>query len=494
VVERLLARGYEVPLVYATELPGLVEQLEALVPGVEVALSFALHGAVPPRGTRARFGPPRASDVEALSPWEAVTLQMMDRRNYDGKPVQELRAIYLRYVSLWRGLIEAHRPQAVLFHGTPHQGHDFVLYQLCRKDGIQTIMAERTYLNECLFLRRHLQESVCPPAAEVAAARCAADDQPLAGELNASSYDALNRDFNDLRSIRRELAWWRLAAFFVNPRSWPAFAGRIVNSIHGLSQRRPRRVVFRWQEARGRLRIRRGLAHYYRLAAAPDLNQPYVYFPLHYQPERTTVPDGGRFSDQLLVAEVLAAGLPAGWKLYVKEHPRQFRRGVSWSKVRSVEFYDRLAAQPGLQLVPLEHSSHELIARSRAVATVTGTSGWEAVQGGKPALVFGFPWYLHAPGVHAVRDAAPCRELLSQLAAGEHAVDRGLVRAYARLVRSRYGFRACFSDTLLRMSPLRLAESAEAFAAAYDRALRTGERAAPLTFEEPVPQAAGQER
>jgi len=51
---------------------------------------------------------------------------------------------------------------------------------------------------------------------------------------------------------------------------------------------------------------------------------------------------------------------------------------------------------------------------------VTGTAGWEAIVRGTPALVFGDPWYKHAPGcfstktrdalqsaLHAIHENAP---------------------------------------------------------------------------------------
>ena len=34
----------------------------------------------------------------------------------------------------------------------------------------------------------------------------------------------------------------------------------------------------------------------------------------------------------------------------------------------------------------------KLIDKCKAVATITGTSGWEALIRGKPVLHFGYPW------------------------------------------------------------------------------------------------------
>jgi capsule polysaccharide export protein KpsC/LpsZ len=49
--------------------------------------------------------------------------------------------------------------------------------------------------------------------------------------------------------------------------------------------------------------------------------------------------------------------------------------------------------------VPSYTSTHDLLDRSKFVAAVTGTVGWEAIRQGKLALIFGHPWYLSLPGV-----------------------------------------------------------------------------------------------
>ena len=68
--------------------------------------------------------------------------------------------------------------------------------------------------------------------------------------------------------------------------------------------------------------------------------------------------------------------------------------------MRDPSFFKRLFAIPAVRYLPIEVPTLELIAKSRAVATVTGTAGWEALQMGKPVLCFGFAWYRAFPGVY----------------------------------------------------------------------------------------------
>lgn len=125
-----------------------------------------------------------------------------------------------------------------------------------------------------------------------------------------------------------------------------------------------------------------------------NLELPYVYFPLHLQPEKTTSTWGGVFTDQLLAIERLSSMLPQGWLIYVKENPKQtfFMRG-KW-------FYKRVKAINNVVMVPSNFDTYSLLKNCQFTATITGTVGWEAITGGKAVLVFGWGvWYKSFPGV-----------------------------------------------------------------------------------------------
>lgn len=124
-----------------------------------------------------------------------------------------------------------------------------------------------------------------------------------------------------------------------------------------------------------------------------DFNQKYVYFGLHLQPEATTSFFGGKYDDQLLAIENLACMLPDDWKIYVKENPKQ------QDMYRGKSFYERLHLIDKAVLVPMETDTYDLIEHSQFVASITGTMIYEAVCGGKPALMFGHIWYDRLPGV-----------------------------------------------------------------------------------------------
>ena len=162
------------------------------------------------------------------------------------------------------------------------------------------------------------------------------------------------------------------------------------------------------------------------------MDLPFVYVPLHYQPEATTCPDGGVvFSDQREVIDVLSAALPEGWNLYVKEHVTQFVAGLQGDMSRDLSFYSDIDYHRNVRLVPVEYNSFRLIDASKAVATVTGTAGWEAMVRGTPALVFGYPWYRGCDGAFHVPSYELCKRALEVIRDG-YQVDHERVRLWLR--------------------------------------------------------------
>ena len=127
--------------------------------------------------------------------------------------------------------------------------------------------------------------------------------------------------------------------------------------------------------------------------------------------------------------EILSYSLPKGWIIYLKEHPKQrMVRGYNYFASRYRGYYKRIAKLKNVQLVPIETNTFELTKKSQAVATVTGTTGWEAVLRSKPVLIFGYPWYRDCPGLFRVDSPQSCKEVFNKIKNGLHANEQDVIR------------------------------------------------------------------
>lgn len=125
---------------------------------------------------------------------------------------------------------------------------------------------------------------------------------------------------------------------------------------------------------------------------SPSLDGKFIYFPLHYTPEISTLVYGYRYENQFDLVRNIAAYLPTGYQLMVKEHTSMLGR-------RPYSFYKSLETLYNVRFVPPQVSTFDLISKSRGVAVITGTAGWEAFAKGKPVIAFGDVFFRHFPNV-----------------------------------------------------------------------------------------------
>ena len=123
---------------------------------------------------------------------------------------------------------------------------------------------------------------------------------------------------------------------------------------------------------------------------ADEIGQrPFIYYPLHVDPESSTMHLAPQHTNQFAVIEAYAKQKPMHMDLIIKEHPNMIGN-------RPAGFYKKLLALPGVYMVDPRYPSTELIKKSSLVATITGTVTWEAVLLGKPVISNGVSPYTKA--------------------------------------------------------------------------------------------------
>ena len=153
-----------------------------------------------------------------------------------------------------------------------------------------------------------------------------------------------------------------------------------------------------------------------------NINHPYVYFPLHYEPERTTNPDGKRFHDQFSALLELRNIIPNNINIIVKEHPSQILVADRASRGRSPLFYNLIKNVEGVKLAPIFYNSIQLMLKSKFVATITGSVALEASVLGIKTLTFGQTWYKGLPNTYSWKKNISYESIISQEIEGKEAI------------------------------------------------------------------------
>ncbi len=138
--------------------------------------------------------------------------------------------------------------------------------------------------------------------------------------------------------------------------------------------------------------------------------EPFVYLPLHVADDHKLVGHFPQWVDQAALVERVAAALPAGLVLAVKEHPLSHGRNT-------LAVLRRIAEPERVRLVHPRTSSHELLRVAEGVVVLGSTVGLEALLYEQPVLTLGRPFYAGYGLTLDVDSAADLREALSGLRA-----------------------------------------------------------------------------
>lgn len=145
-----------------------------------------------------------------------------------------------------------------------------------------------------------------------------------------------------------------------------------------------------------------------------DLPEKFVVLFFHYQPERTTVPAGWGWAQQLGVAEVIARCLPDGVHLVLKEHPATFYRQCS-PFVRWPHFYEQALSNDNVLWCDTTVDNFALLDRAKAVASVGGTVLQESLFRGVPCIRFGVRMGEEVFGEHRFTDMKSLNQFFTRI-------------------------------------------------------------------------------
>lgn len=157
------------------------------------------------------------------------------------------------------------------------------------------------------------------------------------------------------------------------------------------------------------------------------IEKPFLFYPLHVDPEASTMVISPYQTNQFAVLEAIAKAKAINHILIVKEHLTMIGR-------RPKGFYDRINALPGVYMVDPNEPSFNFINNAQAVITLTGTAGLEAVLLQKPAIFLGnFIYKFIEKGFVLTNDLSQLTEILTNLNNIKPADDTILIKLLAAI-------------------------------------------------------------
>ena len=332
-------------------------------------------------------------------------LKMMDRLDLYGTFNRLDREIIFNKLTIWiLKRIEQSKPDALVFSETPHSHTYYLIYEVCLYLNLEIIKFNTWLPVPLLFIQdmktdaRQIKGNFSSTLSEQFKEDIINSVKCLANLKSKDSYE-----LPAMKIQRFESQWKSMIIYFIQAgllagikEYW--FQTRMFFNSHYYPIN-PYKIGFFGRARNKWLRRKNLIKEFNKNSEAIDLRSNYVYFALHFEPERTTNPDGGVFHDQAIAISKLRDLVPDNIDIFVKEHPTHFYRADRGSRGRSPIYYDFLSNINGVKLVPQNISSLSLIENSIFNATITGSVCYESAIMGKQSLIFGDSWFNGCPNV-----------------------------------------------------------------------------------------------
>lgn len=355
---------------------------------------------------------------------ENLYLSITDRISFYPKTVRFRKELYYELLLYWKTFLAQKKIKTIVYPRVPHLGYGNIVYQLAKKLKINTVIVRETLLeNKSLISNDYLSYKQVP---KKSLSRLSFNQlKEKLGEkwLNIvfGESDLSKINYFDNLAVKTQ----NQKSLFTN-----LFNKKTIRSLFSLVHFPFSRIfasytflekpVYWWKHywlMSVYYRNSKKLLNLYRsISSSEKFNKKYIYFALHYQPERTTLPEAGVFENQLLAIDITAKSIPKGWLVYIKEHPNQFARSdLRLMDFRSERFYKKIQQYPNIRFLPLYSNVQTIIKNSQSVVTMTGSTGWEALQLGKPVITFTpAAWYSGCRSVFIATSQKEFRKALSQ--------------------------------------------------------------------------------
>lgn len=365
---------------------------------------------------------------------ELQAIKMMDRVDMDLRSFNfmERQRHFRNMIKMWMAAINIVKPDLVISTAIPHRLYDYVLFWLCKEKDIPFLMMVHTQFERRFFLikndfftiqdkfekdwkiyenlkRDELLNTIPKDIVE--------RFEKVKLDYNSAAPSYMEKEEKKKKQLDSKLYLIQTGLKKLFTDYTPYLLGQSADTTIIGRSAYGKRTNKKYEESEGNIyqnifsllksfNYLKKLKNYYdSLTTQPDFKEPYVIVFLHYQPEATTCPGGDIFVDQRLCVESLLRQIPKDWKVYVKEHPHQFLKKRIGHTSRMKDMYDDLVNCPRVKLIPTEIDTFTLIENSKAVSTITGTVGWEAIVRRKPVIAYGLCWYENfTRGVLRIKD------------------------------------------------------------------------------------------
>lgn len=399
--------------------------------------------------------------LDSMSRFESIILAQLQRTTRGDFSYSTLQSVYLNHLRYFNDLLINSKADVFVFFNVPHEGYDYIAYCLCQIKGIKILMPiyspfpgyyfsksiEQPLLDVNKILHDYKEEYKEKDVAEITL-------KPYLQEILDEYF--LSKEVTPFYMKKKVSVWKKIAGILLLVKK------SIISAFDGSLIKKSKIYISRYIKAKKRYKK---IARFIKKCSLKNIDYkiPYIYVPLHFQPEMTSNPLGYRYENQLLVIQMLSKFVGKEMIIYVKEHPAQ-----KLSDYRTLRFYEEIAKLCNVKIVPTTTSTADLLNNSVAIATLTGTVAWEAMYKFKPVLMFGEYIYKFAPNVFCIKNNDDCVAAIKELS--RFTMTQKDIKIYLQML-DKITYKGYFDEDYMYVSRLTPEENYLAMLQAYTESL-----------------------
>lgn len=364
-----------------------------------------------------------------MQPYEVDAMKMMIRKyNMSIFTYEECFREYLIHLRFWNHIIESHNINAYISSIIPHLFFDYIIYALCKAKGISVNILDDVRINGLVYVFNDLDKIGTDTKREyrrLLDSKAENFDEiklhPIIQEYWTKQNSAEPEPFFMKGVTKKVLLSWN----HTNTSFWVTFKSMLKLLIKYDFERLYESVIIVLKILIRKLQLIDVGKKYDEYAVIPNFNTKFIYYALHYQPEATTLPLAGYYDEQILSLQMLSYCLKGtDVVIYIKEHPHQlYRENILYKDIMKLS---------NVKLVKRDVSTYDLLNKSIAVASATGTVLWEALFRSKPSIIFGNTLIEFAPGAFKIENVEDCKKAIDCIVNNKWAYDEKKLKIFLK--------------------------------------------------------------
>lgn len=353
--------------------------------------------------------------LKSISFEQNIAIKMMDRLDLDRYSFNfsDRQSFFYYLLKKWLVILDKYEIDLIISPSVPHRVFDYILYIAAKIKKIEFIMFQMTPFGDSSFIiddidktPQYLKDIIKNKDKSVPLR----EDIRIRIEQVTGEYAGAIPDYMKAQSkmLKNNNIFIKLGKKIKTLVSKPSILFEKNTTYHVSKDNMPyanKELKYKYllKKYKNKLFLKK-LQKSYNAIVTNNYSKKYVFVALHYQPEETSTPTGGVFSDQELIVNLLDAFLDKDIDIVIKEHKTQFHPSYEGATGRSSSFYSNiLKISNRVKFVSVESDPFGLIDNAIATVTISGTIGWESAIRGTPSLVFGRAWYEDMVGVYKIK-------------------------------------------------------------------------------------------